>query len=153
MSGADVMFVVDTNVLTQLGSSRRASAFFRKNARIPAEVLHESRGFPDIDELWKNVYLTTATVLNHLARVLETIDTADTELIDLYANEGNADPFVVACALDGRDQDESLLFSPEWLVVTGDRALRDKAKEFGLKVLSKEEFASMIDASQGETQI
>lgn len=153
MSATDMRFVVDTNVLSQLGGSRRASAYFRKNARIPSEVLYEARGFPDYYALCKNEYATSPAVLNHLTRVLKTIETMDTQLIDLYANEGNADPFVVACALDGRDKDEYCLFGYDWVVVTGDRAVRDKAQEFGLKVLSKEEFASMIDASQGETQI
>ncbi len=141
-------FVVDTNVLARLGRTRVATAFFRKNARIPEEIKYESRGLPEIFELQENVYLTTATVLSHLAKVLKTIDTGDTELIDLYRNEGNADPFVVACALDGQSQSEHMLFTDEWIVVTDDNAVRGKAQEFGIKVLCYEEFALLIDDSQ-----
>jgi|GEM_PF-3249601 len=42
------------------------------------------------------------------------------------------------------------LMAPEWFVVTGDEALRDKAEEFGLKVLSNSQFAALIDGAGSE---
>ena len=73
---------------------------------------------------------------------------SDTRLVDLYANHGNADPLVVACALDGKEEDSQYLDPKEWVVVTGDEAVRDKAEEFGLKVVTNEEFAAIIDSAE-----
>ncbi|MCT1691457.1 hypothetical protein M3B11_10940 [Brevibacterium sp. p3-SID960] len=138
-------FVIDTNALSQLGRKRRASEFFLENAVIPEEVLHESAGFPDIATLHDNVHPTTPRVLHWLSRIMETVPSGDTRLVDLYANRGNADPLVVACALEGQEHDNQMLLSPEWVVVTADEAVRKKAREFGLKVLSNSEFAVLID--------
>lgn len=142
-------YVVDTNVLSQLRRHRRASAFFRENALIPAEVLHEAAGFPDIDMLRKYIYPTTQPVLIWLMKVMATVPAGDTRLVDLYANQGNADPLVVACALDGQERDSQYLDPNEWIVVTGDEAVRDKAEAFGLKVVTNEEFAAIIDSAEG----
>lgn len=150
MSGFDAKYVVDTNSLTQLGIRRRASRFFIGNARIPSEVLNEAKGFPDIAALRRNEYPTTATVLEQVRKVMATVAVNDTTLVNLYANHGNADPFVVACALDGRDRDAQSLFATEWVVVTEDKAVRAKADEFGLRALPSTEFAALIDADEGD---
>lgn len=138
-------FVIDTNAISQLGKKRRASDFFLENAVIPEEVMHEAAGFPDIAALRENVHPTSPRVLHWLSRIMESVPVMDTALVDLYANRGNADPLVVACALEGQEHDSQLLFSPEWIVVTADEAVRNKAQEFGLKVLSNSEFAALID--------
>ena len=148
MNGFGQRYVVDTNALTHLRRHRRASVFFRENAVIPSEVLREAEGFPDINVLQKNLHPTTARVLDLLVKVMATVPADDKRLIDLYANHGGADPVVVACALDGQAQDSLYLDSPEWVVVTGDDAVRDKAEEFGLRVLSNVEFAAIIDAAE-----
>lgn len=138
-------FVIDTNALSQLGRKRRASEFFLENAVIPKEVMHEAAGFPDIAALHDNVHPTTPRVLHWLSQIMETVPSGDTSLIDLYANRGNADPLVVACVLEGQEHDNQMLLSPEWVVVTADEAVRNKAQEFGLMVLSNSEFAVLID--------
>lgn len=138
-------YVVDTNALSQLGKQRRASSCFLENAVIPEEVLHESSGFPDIESLRENVHPTTPRVLHWLVKVLRTVPDGDTDLLDLYANLGNADPLVVACALEGQEHDDQSLFSPDWIVITADGAVRAKAEEFELKVLTNSEFADLID--------
>lgn len=148
LNGFGERYVVDTNTLSQLRRDRRASDFFRENAVIPAEVLREAEGFPDIRELRKNLRPTTSQILDWLVKIMATVPAEDRTLIDLYANHGGADPLVVACALDGQAEDSVFLDSPEWIVVTGDDALRRKAKEFGLKVLGNAEFAAMIDTAE-----
>ncbi len=147
MSSFGCEYVIDNNTLGQLSRSQRASIFFRKHAHIPSEVLHEARGFPDIDELQRNEYRTTTAVLSQLARIMATVPATDTGLVDLYANRGNADPLVVACAMDGQDRDSQYLDAPEWFIVTGDKAVRAKAEEFGLKVVTNSDFAMLIEAS------
>jgi hypothetical protein len=143
-------YVIDTNALGHLKRNRRASDFFREHAVIPSQVLHEAEGFPDLRELRKNEYPTTREVLEQLATVMASVPVGDMELVDLYANGGGADPFVVACALDGRAKESSYLYKPEWVVVTTDGAVRRKAKEFGLAVLSGDQFATIIDSIQDE---
>ncbi|GGV28280.1 hypothetical protein GCM10010212_13400 [Paenarthrobacter nicotinovorans] len=96
-------YVIDTNALSQLGRQRRASTYFQENAVIPEAVLHESQGFPDITSLHNNVHPTTPRMLRLLVEVMASIPKADTRLINLYANLGNADPLVVACALEGQE--------------------------------------------------
>lgn len=148
MSAFGSEYVIDNNTLAQLSRSQRASKFFQANVRIPSEVLYEARGFSDIKELRRNEYPTTSAVLLQLARVMATVKTTDTALVNLYANQGNADPIVVACALDGRFHDSQYAVAPEWFVVTGDRAVRAKAEEFKVTVLSNAEFAALIEASR-----
>jgi hypothetical protein len=148
MSAFGVAYVIDNNTLNQLSRSQMTSGFFRENAHIPSEVLYEARESSSIADVQQNEYQTTPSVLSQLIRVLSTVSATDTKLVDLYANQGNADPLVVACALDGRSQDSELLIAPEWVVVTGDKALRSKAEEFGLRVLTNAEFAALIDAAE-----
>ncbi|WP_277212277.1 hypothetical protein [Isoptericola croceus] len=145
MSDFGQRYVIDTNALGQIGRQRRASAYFLENAVLPEEVMHEASGFPDITSLQGNAHPTTPRVLHLLSEILSTVPDGDTRLIDLYANQGNADPLVVACALEGQEHDSQFLLAPEWIVVTGDEAVRAKAVEFGLKVLGNDEFAALID--------
>lgn len=145
MSAFGQRFVIDTNALSQLGRSRRSSKFFLEQAVIPEEVMREASGFPDASALRDNVHPTTPRMLEKLIEIMATVPTHDTRLVDLYANRGNADPLVVACALEGQEYDSQFLMSPEWVVVTADEAVRDKAQQFGLVVLSNDEFAHLID--------
>ncbi|MBO1740503.1 PIN domain-containing protein [Leifsonia sp. TF02-11] len=149
MSWFGQRYVLDTNALSQLRRHRRASEFFREHAVIPAEVLHEAQGFPDFDVLRANIYPTTSKVLDWLVTIMATVPAEDTKLLDLYANHGGADPLVVACALDGKTQDDQFLGAPEWIIVTSDAAVRTKAEEFSLRVLNSAEFAAVIDAADG----
>lgn len=146
MSDFGQRYVVDTNALGQLKRHRRASAYFAEHAVIPDEVLKEAGGFPDIGILRHIRYPTTSQVLGWLVKIMATVPADDTKLIDLYANKGSADPLVVACALDGQANDSAYIDAPEWIVVTGDDAVRRMAEQFGLRVLTGVEFASVVDA-------
>lgn len=148
MSNFGQRYVVDTNVLSQIGKRRRASTFFLENTVLPEAVLHEAEGFPDIDSLRNNVHPTTPRLLQILIEVMATVPDTDTSLVNLYANLGNADPLVVASALEGQEYDSQFLMAPEWIVVSGDEAVRAKASEFNLKVLSKDQFAELIDDAE-----
>lgn len=150
MSWFGQRYVLDTNALSQLRRHRRESEFFREHTAIPSEVLHEAQGFPDIDVLRANLYPTTSSVLDWLARIMATVPVEDTKLVDLYANHGGADPLVVACALDGKTRDAQFLGAPEWVVVTSDAAVRAKAEAFNLHVLNSAQFAAIIDAAEDQ---
>ena len=71
----------------------------------------------------------------------------ETKFVDLYANLGNADPLVVATALDGQREDNETLLARTWTVVTSDKAVQAKAREFGLAVHSNEEFLDFVEAA------
>lgn len=148
MSDFGYRYVVDTNALSQIGKRRRSTRYFRECSEIPSEVFHEAQGFPDIDVLRSLLYPTNGRVLSWLSKVLVTVPADDTTLLDLYANHGSADPFVVACALDGASHDSQYLDAPEWLVVTNDGAVRAKAEEFSIRAITSAEFAYVIDASE-----
>lgn len=148
MIGISTTYLVDTNTLTQLNKQRRASAFFRENVRIPADVLAEAEQFPDIALLRELEYEVTLEVLRWLVTVMASVDSYDTKLVDLYANRGGADPVVIASALNAKSQEAQCLNPQEWVVVTGDNAVRNKAKALGLKVLSNKDFAALIDKEE-----
>ncbi|WP_394525420.1 hypothetical protein [Paenarthrobacter nicotinovorans] len=140
--------MIDNNALSVVNREHRGSDFFKQHCRIPGEVLHEAEGFPDIEELKRIEYPTTARVLALLTEVMASVPAGDTKLVDLYANLGNADPLVVACALDGQRGDADKLFAPAWTVVSGDKAVQAKAAEFGLAVITNQEFLALLEAER-----
>lgn len=144
----EYQYLIDNNVLSTLSRDQRVSEFFRTRCRIPDEVLYEASGFPDIGDLNARKYETTAGVLRQLIAVMATVPATDTKLVDLYANRGNADPLVVACALDARGKNEGMLFGPTWVVVSDDKAVREKATEFEIELRTGGEFAAILDGAQ-----
>ncbi|WP_077487835.1 hypothetical protein [Sinomonas mesophila] len=146
MSGYGNVYVIDNNALSFLGREHRASDYFTAHCRIPSEVLHEAEGFPDFEELKRLEYPTTPSVLARLIEVMARVPVGDTKLVNLYANLGNADPLVIATAVDGQRRDAAALFSPTWTVVSGDKAVQAKAGEFGLPVKTNQEFLAVLEA-------
>lgn len=153
MSNFGFRYVVDNNALAQLSPRQRSSAYFRKHAEIPTAVLSEASRLHDISQLSKNEYPISASVLRQLKRVMETLNTTDTRLVDLYAAQGTADPLLIACALDGQEKDDRYLDGATWVIVTGDKAVRAKAEEFGLQVISNAEFAETINDAKTTDKI
>ncbi|MBT1669194.1 hypothetical protein KK092_07355 [Curtobacterium flaccumfaciens pv. flaccumfaciens] len=137
-------YLLDNNVLTRLTQEQRSSAFVHEQCRLPSEVLHEARFLPDVDSLRPLEYTTNEGVLLHLAAVLQRVPADDTTLIDLYANLGNADPLLLACALDALAEAELGLFGAEWVVVSNDRAVVALAGDLGVPTLSSEAFSLVL---------
>lgn len=135
--------MVDTNALCLLTPSQRGSDFFRKNARIPEAVLDEVKTLHDVDVLKSLAYATSVSVLQRLVQVMCSLSVGDFSLVNLYSNKGKADPLVIACALDGLEN-ETDLFVQDWVVVTSDAAVQNVAKEFGLDVLDGHAFRSLL---------
>lgn len=140
-------YLVDNNTLNQLSKRQVTSTIFQARAHIPSEVLYEARDSPHVADLPGREYSTTPAVLARLVEVMATVRPGDTELVDLYRNQGNADPLIIACALDARDRERQFLDAEDWVIVTEDKAVRRKAEEFGIQVLGNDEFAILIDAS------
>ena len=140
-------FMLDNNALGRLIEKQRGSAFVRERCRIPSEVLYEARGFRDIRALEDLEYPTTARVLRHLVKVMARIPANDIKLVNLYANRGNGDPYVIACALDAMAIAEEMLLGPSWVVVTDDKELAERARDCGVDVQGTAWFRKNVERS------
>jgi hypothetical protein len=145
----DVMYFIDTNVLSHLSVPQRASRFFRDQCRVPSEVIYEAGGLVAA-KLPNDVnYPTTVRVLGIVREIMATLPVGDTALVDLYGNKGSADPLLIACALDAIRQDSALLFGPTWTIASHDKALRVKAEELGVETRTREQFMDETQAAWG----
>jgi hypothetical protein len=140
-----IRYVLDNNALNKLTAEQRASEFVREHCRIPAEVLHEAQGFPDIDRLRDLEYPMSPGLLETLKTVMASVPPDDKKLIDLYSNTGNADPILVAVALHATDGESDWLFPNDWQIVTNDTAVQRKAAEFGIATLKSIDFLQIIN--------
>lgn len=143
----EVLYLLDNNVLSHLTQSQRASAFFHERCFLPSEIIHEAEGYLDTASFKDVEYPTTANVLKHLYRVMASVPSDDTALVNLYANKGAADPMLIACALDGIEEAATLLWGPTWVVVSNDKAVQSKAVEFSVESCTRDEF---FDRTAGE---
>lgn len=139
------LYLVDNNALAKLSMVQRSSTFFKMRCRLPSEVLHEARGFPDYKSFVAQEYATTPSVLRQLMRVMNSVPAQDTKLVDLYANLGNADPLIIACALDALRENEDKLFGPIWIIVSNDGAVSNKAAEFAIETMTSADFETVIE--------
>ena len=136
-------YLVDNNALSQLTTKQRTSHFFRGHCRLPSDVLFEARGYAE-PQLADLEYLVTPEVLEHLIVVTASLRPGDTDLVDLYANKGTADPILVACAVGARELEVGILFHDSWIIVTDDKGLSATARQFDVEVLSSSDFQAMF---------
>lgn len=137
-------YLLDANVLSRLTLAQRASTFVTDRCRIPSEVLYEARGLPDVHLVQSLELPTTRAMLERLRDVMASIAPEDRTLVDLYRNQGGADPVIVSAALTAERNDTSL-WSTVWHVVSDDRAVRATASLFDIDVLSRAELVTLID--------
>lgn len=140
-------YLVDNSALFDLTSTQRASPKFRDIARVPTAVIHEAGDYSRTESLDRLDYPTTASVLEHLKRVMATVEPDDRSLVNLFKYEGTADPLLVACALDANDALAGLM-GVCWTVVTGDDAVRGKCDEFGVPWCSAATFGGLLDEAK-----
>lgn len=136
-------YFLDTNALNGLTPTERSSPLVLRRCRIPTEVLHEAQGLPDIKALKGLEYKTDVMLLRDLCEVMSTVDPRDSKLIDLYHNQGNADPILVAAALHATRKPEPTLFD-RWLIVSDDATLKKKATDFEIETLSVAQFKALL---------
>lgn len=140
---SDEYYLLDNNVVAKLTFAQRRSKLFLEQCRIPDEVIHEA-GAGLRSELQALRYTTTAAVLESLKTVMATVPPGDSKLVDLYRNQGNADPFLVACAVLEQTRGDEMLVTPRWVIVTDDKEVRTKAVEFGVRWMSHRQFVSLL---------
>lgn len=89
-------------------------------------------------------YPVSADVLNLVREVMSTVPPGDKDLIDLYHVRGNADPILVATALDAIAKSEETLLVEDWQIVTDDEGVKKKASEFDLRTVSSAESRKLV---------
>lgn len=142
----ETKYLLDNNVLGDLGSKRRASTFFSTHCRVPAEVAHEASRVAYADTLKPLVIEMTPAILKQLVEVMKTVPVGDTKFIDLYGNKGGADPVLVSTAHVLNNPEVPDLFADRWVIVSRDKAVVAKAKAFAIETESPEGLAKIIDA-------
>lgn len=144
MSLEDSIYLVDNNCLTRLDEGVRGRAEFRSRCRIPSEVLHEASGYPDIEMLKSLEIPMDIHVLRALDDVMAEIAPGQVDVVDLYRNQGNADPLLVATALVLQERWQGGLWETTVHVATEDKAVRGLAERFGVSVVSFDELRSAL---------
>lgn len=92
-------------------------------------------------------YPMSADVLNLLREIMSTVPPGDKDLIDIYHVRGNADPILVATALDAIAKSEETLLVEDWQIVTDDEGVKKKAAEFDLRAVTSAEFKKLVDGT------
>ncbi len=136
-------YLIDNNALGPLGD-RKKSTFFKEQCRVPVEVAYESRRAKHAALLEPVTIEVTPAMLAQLAVVMKSVPVGHTGLVDLYSYKGTADPILVAMAVVLSTED---LFSDTWVIVTEDKEVRAKAKEFSIRTLKPKALAEVIDAA------
>ncbi len=107
-------------------------------------MAHESRRAKHAKLLEPLTIEVTPAVLGQLADVMKTVPVGHTKLIDLFNNKGTADPILVATAIVLSTEN---LFADTWVIVTQDKEVSAKAKEFFIDTMTTKELVDIIDAA------
>lgn len=142
-------YLVDNNALNFLSTKHRSTDFFRDNCRFPEEVVHEA-GARRAELPAPLTVPMSARILEEVATVMKTVPVGDNALLDLYGNKGAADPILVATALVLNSPEKPTLFDDEWVIVTNDGAVRDKANEFKVRAMIPVDLAEVIEGASRE---
>lgn len=137
-------YIIDTNVLNKIDVHERATQFFTTSCLFPDAVLDEASGFPDIEDLRKLRYPTTAELLRILMEVMTTIDIKNKRVVNLWQNKGAADPVLTAVVLHAREQQKDCMLKDKWVIVTDDKGVRDLAEKHEIEVLSGDHFREIL---------
>ncbi len=70
----EVRYLLDNNALGRMTPGQRAMPFVKEACRVPARVLYEARGFPDIETLKELEYPTSASVLLAVQQIMRLVN-------------------------------------------------------------------------------
>lgn len=144
----EVHYLIDTNALLALGRHRRESATFRTHCHVTADVAHEAgRRWPETAPQ----IAVTHQILERLTEVLATLAPGETDVLDLYANKGMADPVLIATALVLQEESDQTLFPARWIIATSDRGVRGCAESHGVEWIDPADLGALIDRSDTRT--
>jgi hypothetical protein len=143
---SETHYLLDTNALSRLTASERASRFMRARCGITDDVLWESRDLADAAQLQILVQPMTADALTVIKEIMRKVLVGNLKLVNLYSNKGAADPGLVACAVAATTRSQDTLFRQEWLVVTDDGEVRTTAERFDVEWMSSSDFVATLRA-------
>lgn len=143
----ETMYLLDNNVLGPLGNLKE-TPFFANHCRVPAEVAYESRKARHA-KLLVTVEMNSAMLLK-LAEVMATVPAKKNDIIDLYENKGAADPILVAMARVLDNPEMPTLLDKHWVIVSRDKAVINKAKDFGVETKTLDELREIIERASAE---
>lgn len=143
----EVQYLIDTNALLALGLHRRESSTFRTRCHVTADVAHEAgRRWPESAPQ----IAVTHQILARMTEVLATLVPGESDLLDLYANKGRADPVLVATALVMQERSGQTLFPEQWAIATSDLGVRGCAEAHGIEWIDPAALKELIDRSEPE---
>lgn len=119
-------YLLDNNVLSRLTPGDRQGEFFKACCHVTSDVLYEARGYAE-PEVAERVLPVTPAVLRLLSEVMATQQPGDIRLVNLYTNQGAADPTLIAVALQEQAAEDATLFAKRW----GDRHRRPGGRSCG----------------------
>lgn len=136
-------YLLDNNVLSRLTPGDRQGEFFKACCHVTSDVLYEARGYAE-PEVAERVLPVTPAVLRLLSEVMATQQPGDIRLVNLYTNQGAADPTLIAVALQEQAAEDATLFAKRWVIVTDDQAVAHVARGLCLDVLDWPGFQPII---------
>lgn len=141
----ETKYLIDTNALIRLSWDQRSGGFVASHCRLISDVLREAEGFPDHAALTALDFPIDAEVLESVREVMSSVDPSDTELLNLYRYEGTADPVLIATAIVAGKRTHDQLWQVRWVIVTDDKAVEEKALEFGISTMGFDQFVALLE--------
>jgi hypothetical protein len=144
----EAYYFLDAVSLFKMRPAELRSDFVRKNCAIPEEILYEIRHHRQVSELSR----LEASISVHILRKLTSLMCSlplDTEIVDLFHNQGNGDVLLLASALTLQEHEMALprLFPVDLVIVTDDDLLKIEAAKNSIKSISTNEFILLVQSS------
>ena len=141
----ETIYLVDNNALLALKGERIRSEFFRLFCRVTSDVLAEAGTHPDRARLEDCVLERSPAMLESVRDVMKLETPGAADLIDLYKNKGAADPGLLAAILVEQSASVGTFFADEWVLVTSDAAVIDRAGKLGIISIAPRELSARMD--------
>ena len=140
-------YLLDNNALMALGYNRVRSDYFRDHCLITSDVLWEAGDHRERELLEELTLNQTITFFEYIRAVMREVDVGDTSLIDLYKNQGAADPGLIATVLESVATQQDMLFTEDLCLVSNDAAVVEMGNRFGITTMAPAELAAIFDTN------
>ena len=147
----EIYYLLDNNALVSMTPAQRSLALSHPRCRIPSEVVYEARQSPDHSAIADLAYPPNPSILRALAEVMAALAPGSHDVVDLYKNQGNADPIVITTALHATRDSQTTLVEERWEIVTEDGPVEELAKAFGVPTLGLADFVTTLAGCAGAT--
>lgn len=140
-------YLLDTNVISGLPASTvEQFTKLRGSLFVVTEVKEELEGAQSrlnlINQTEVQELEISAGILQKVADLMRQVG-KEFSLINLFENKGGADVVMIAHVLYENLRSDTL-FKEEWTIITNDGPLTTIARKYGIRVISRDDFANMI---------